>query len=139
MVISLAQFFYQKWNFRNCFGAKDGKHVRIQNPAHASSLYHNYKQYFSIIFLGVADSGCKFLCVDIGACGRQSDGGAFHNSDVYKCLHNNTFNCQLLSKLPKSEKNNTLCVAYGEAYPLMPKLMWSFRRQNLHADKKIFN
>ena len=78
--------FRRKWNFPNCFGCVDGKHFRIRNPDHAGSMYHNYKQFFSIMLQGLADANCKFIAIDVGAYGRQSDGGIFRDSSLGRCL-----------------------------------------------------
>ena len=47
----VARQFEDVWNFPNCVGAIDGKHVRIQCPSGTGSMYFNYKKYFSIILM----------------------------------------------------------------------------------------
>lgn len=60
------------WNFPNCI---DVKHVNIRALWNSGSLYFNYKMYFSSVLLAVVDAKYKFIIVDIGAYGRNSDSG----------------------------------------------------------------
>ena len=49
----------------------DGKHCRIKNPYNSSRLFVNYKKFFSIILLAVANANAEFIWVNIrvnGAC-----------------------------------------------------------------------
>ena len=64
LIIKLEREFFDKWDFPNCFGSVGGKHIRIRNPRPSGSMYHNYKQYLSIVLHGLADANCKFTAID---------------------------------------------------------------------------
>lgn len=52
--------FWDRWNFPNCIGAIDGKHVRVVCPNKSGSLFYNYKNYFSIVSLAIVDAKYNF-------------------------------------------------------------------------------
>ncbi|KAF8788888.1 putative nuclease HARBI1 like protein [Argiope bruennichi] len=78
--LCIAQQFENQWNFPNCLGAIDGKHVVIQCPNNTSTEFFNYKGTFSVVLLALVDARYCFTFVDIGCQGRISDGGVFNNS-----------------------------------------------------------
>lgn len=80
----IEQGFRQRWNFPNCYGAIDGKHVVIRAPGHCGSDFYNYKGTNSIILLAVADHNYCFRYINVGSTGRQSDGGFFNNLLCWK-------------------------------------------------------
>ena len=81
-----ADDFFVRWNFPNCIGAIDGKHIMIQCPVTSGSLFYNYKSYFSIVLLAVTSADFRFVMVDIGAYGSSNDIGVLNNTALCKCL-----------------------------------------------------
>ncbi|XP_061188780.1 uncharacterized protein LOC133196952 [Saccostrea echinata] len=69
--------FKNRWNVPHACGALDGKHVAIRCPPNSGSLYHNYKNIFSVVLLALADADYKFLWIDCGGLGSMSDAQIF--------------------------------------------------------------
>nr|CAH7741676.1 unnamed protein product [Callosobruchus chinensis]CAH7756074.1 unnamed protein product [Callosobruchus chinensis]CAH7765529.1 unnamed protein product [Callosobruchus chinensis] len=85
----IGEGFRTKWNYPNCVGAIDGKHVVFEKPPNTGSQFYNYKKEFSIVLLALVDADYRFITVDVGGYGRNSDGGIFRSSQLGKKLLSN--------------------------------------------------
>lgn len=89
---TISDQFEKAANFPHCVGSIDGKHVRIVKPWRSGSEYYNYKKYFSIVLMAIADSNYCFRFIDVGAFGHQGDSNIFKATGFGKKLYNQTLN-----------------------------------------------
>lgn len=139
MWLSIANDFYTNWNFPNCLGALDGKHVTVQAPANSGSMFFNYKKTFSIVLLALVDARYNFIAVNVGSYGKNSDGGIFANCNLGKALERGTLSVPSDAPLPGTCTPSHYVILGDEAFPLKPYLMRPYPGQNLDVTKKIFN
>lgn len=141
MFRNVANEFWAKWNFPNCVGCIDGKHIRIQCPPGSGSMAWNYKSFYSTVLQAVADANYKFLIVEIGGWGQQSDGGTFNASEMFDHMQKGTLNIPPDAPLP--DPHLTIDMPYvfvgDEAYPLMRNLLRPYPRSQLDPAKEYFN
>uniref|UniRef100_A0A1X7TJV4 DDE Tnp4 domain-containing protein n=2 Tax=Amphimedon queenslandica TaxID=400682 RepID=A0A1X7TJV4_AMPQE len=111
--IRISRNFETMWNFPNCIGAIDGKHIVIQAPMNAGSTFYNYKGKHSIVLLAVCDAG---------EAGRLSDSGIFTN-------------CQFGT----SEPSLPYVIIGDEGFPIKKYLLRPYPGRYLSKEKSIFN
>ena len=124
-----ARQFEDKWQYPNCIGAIDGKHIAICAPANSGSMFHNYKMFYSIVLMTVVDASYRFLIVDVGANGRSCDAGVFGNSAMATALENGTLG---IKKMP-------FVIVGDEAFGLKTYMMKPYPTRQLSDDERIFN
>nr|CAH7720890.1 unnamed protein product [Callosobruchus chinensis] len=71
--LRISEEYNRLWDFPNCIGALDGKHIRIKCPSHSGSMFFNYKHYFSIVLQGLVDDHYRFISIDVGGYGKQKN------------------------------------------------------------------
>ena len=65
--IRIGNEYTTEWNFPNCLGAVDGKHIAIECHKNAGSSYFNYKYFHSMVLMACCDAKYCFTFVDIGS------------------------------------------------------------------------
>ncbi|XP_057715118.1 uncharacterized protein LOC130930875 isoform X2 [Corythoichthys intestinalis] len=96
----VAERFWEKWNFPNCMGALDGKHIMIQAPPRSGSHFMNHEKTFSIVLLALVDADYRFRYIQVGDFGRTSDGGVYAESDLGVGMANGTLQIPQSISLP---------------------------------------
>nr|CAI5840206.1 unnamed protein product [Callosobruchus analis] len=132
----VARDFLNRWNFPNCGGAIDGKHIRIVKPKNSGSYYFNYKEYCSIVLLAVVNANYEFVYINVGCNGRVSDGGVFDCTDFHDKLMTKTLN--LPSVQDTTENLNFVFVA-DDAFALSENILKPYPQKQLSPEQRIFN
>ena len=137
--------FCTRWNFPNCIGALDGKHVMIRAPPNSSSMFYNYKGYFSINLMALVDADYHFIYVDVGNYGSNGDSGVFKASAFGQAFIEGNLHVPAPKALPGYPQGGALphCIVADEAFPLWMDLLRPFPRvqgeARLPYAKTIFN
>ncbi|XP_046863249.1 protein ALP1-like [Xenia sp. Carnegie-2017] len=137
----VAEEFEKRWNFPHCCGAMDGKHIRMQAPPSAGSRYFNYKLWHSIVLLAVVSADYTFLLVDVGDCGRHSDGGVLQNSQFGEALVTNQLGLPCPKPLAGAHPNGKIPYMFvaDEAFPLRCNIMRPYPGKHLTEEKRVLN
>ena len=134
-----AKEFLERWNFPNTIGCIDGKHIRLQCPDNSGSNYYNYKKFFSIVLQGVVGPDLRFIFVDVGAYGKESDGGIFGRSKIKKLLDSNAFNLPETATTTSDLHADLPFFLLGDAaYPLRKDLITPYNA-DMSYEKRVFN
>ena len=138
---NIATDFWTRWQFPNCMGCLDGKHIRIKRPPKSGSLYYCYKNFFSIGLLALTDANYKYIMVNVGSYGKDSDAGVFENCPLRKAIESGSIVLPKESTLPGSTITAPYVFLGDEAFPLTEYLMRPFPRAQLQEGEEndMFN
>lgn len=161
-LLEIANDFNLVWNFPNCVGAIDGKHVAIKCPKNAGSLFYNYKVnielhliisklcyniklnlqgFHSIVLMACCDAHYNFTYIDVGAYGSEGDANVFAASNIGKALVNDDL------PFPENASVGSIKMPFylvaDDAFPLHKRIMKPFIKKRgacyLNQDERIFN
>ncbi|KAJ8932023.1 hypothetical protein NQ314_015017 [Rhamnusium bicolor] len=112
--LNIAVGYKNRWQFPNCIGAIDGKHVQIEAPPNAG--------------------------IDIGSPGRHSDGGIFLNSKIGKGIKEGQLNIPQEMEIIRGCPELPFVIVGDAAFPLLKNLLRPYpARQGLGVNEQIFN
>ena len=77
------------WQFPCCWAAIDGCHIPIKCPPgglEACKEYHNLKNFYSIVPMGLVDSHYRFLWGSCGFLGNSHDAVIFRSTDLWNSI-----------------------------------------------------
>lgn len=136
---SSAEQYSRLWQFPNCIGSIDGKHVTIKCPRKTGSNHFCYLKKFSIVLMAIVSADYKFICVDIGGYGKNSDGGIFDNSNMGQRFEANLMNVPDDKNLPGQNEPCPHVLVGDEAFALKPYLMRPFPYKQSRTDRRKEN
>ncbi|XP_055839601.1 uncharacterized protein LOC129907421 [Episyrphus balteatus] len=136
--MKIADDFAIRWQFPNCLGALDGKHIVFKSLRKDGAYYHNYKGSNSIILLALVDANCRFTFVDIGCNGRANDAGVLLQSSLKNVIDDAS------NRFPddKTVGNGRILpyvIVGDDAFPLQKHLMKPYPFATKCQKKRIFN
>lgn len=138
----IAKKFEEETYFRNCIGAIDGRHMAIQNPVGAGSMFHNYKGFYSIVLMAVCDANYCFTYANVGCQGRISDGGVFNQCSLAQKLEKGILNLPPPEALAEGRKPVPYVIVADNAFALKENMMNPYSGQDsqiLGSPQRIYN
>ena len=145
--IKIEKKFHSRWNFSNCLGAVDGKHINITQPPNSSTLFHNHKGFFSIVLMALAHPDYRFIYIDVGDYGSNCDSAIFKNCNFGKAYMYGNLDIpppKKLHNIPAGQGEEVpYCIVGDEVFSLQCDLMRPYpkgqRGTTLSPEKQMFN
>lgn len=136
----IARGFQSAANFPHCIGAVDGKHIRLVSPFESGSMYFNYKDYHSIVLMGIADSKYRFTYAHIGSYGKDCDSSIFKQTQLWRSIDNKSLNMPDEKCLPSTTSPKVPHFFLADAaFGLHRHLLRPYAGTHLTVEKRIFN
>ena len=91
--------------------------------------------------MALVDANYRFIYIDVGSCGRNSDGGTFQKCSLNQGMQENSLNIPAPSELPKAVELGKLpyVKVADEAFPLEASIMCPYPGKKMSYEQSIFN
>lgn len=137
--VSTSEGFKSTWNFPNCIGAIDGKHIAIKKPPGSGSYYFNYKKFFSIVLMAVVNANYEFLMADVGVNGRVSNGGVIAVTEFGQRLADSTLNLPEPQAIVPNGNRMPFVFVADDAFAMSENLLKPYGGERLDHNQQVFN
>lgn len=137
--LQISEDFERMWQFPNCIGAIDGKHVVICTPSGGGSFYYNYKGTHSVVLMAVAGPNYECLYAGVGTNGRVSDGGIWNKTLFLKKLEEGSIRVPEDQPLPFGKEPVPHVLVGDDAFALRPFVMKPYPQRNISLEERIYN
>ena len=128
------------WQFPCCWAAVDGCHISIKCPdggAEAAKEYHNFKNFYSIVLMGLIDAKYRFVWASVGIPGNTHDAMILQTTQLWKDITENDV-IPSISKTISDVEVGPL-IAADSAFPCTTWIMKPYTCATLTPEERNFN
>lgn len=128
------------WQFPCCWAAVDGCHISIKCPdggAEAAKEYYNFKNFYSIVLMGLVDAKYRFVWASVGFPGNTHDAMILQATQLWKDISTNNA-IPSISKYIGGVEVGPLIVA-DSAFPCTTWIMKPYTCAVLTPEQSNFN
>lgn len=128
------------WQFPCCWGAIDGCHIPLKCPCgglEAAKEYHNFKNFYSIVLMGLVDAKYRFIWASCGYPGNNHDSIIFQSTNLWQNIQ-----CEgLIPEIAKKVSDVSVppLIVGDSAFPFCPWLMKPYGNSVLDRKQGYFN
>ena len=129
----------ERWQFSCCWCAVDGCHLPIKCPPgpFAAKEYHNFKNFYSIVLIGMVDANYRFVWGSCSFPGNSHDSIIFQSTQLYSDIKESDFIPQISKDV--SGVQVPPIILGDSAFPLMPWLMKPYTNASPTPKQYYFN
>ena len=130
----------QMWQFPCCWSAIDGCHISIKCPAgglESSKEYHNFKNFYSIVLMGMVDAKYRFIWASCGYPGNSHDSIIMQSTTLWQDITQG----EILPGIAKNVGGVDVppLIVGDSAFPFQTWLMKPYTNAVLTEKQKYFN
>lgn len=128
------------WQFPCCWGAIDGCHIPLKCPCgglEAAKEYHNFKNFYSIVLMGLVDAKYRFIWASCGYPGNNHDSIIFQSTNLWQNIQFEGLIPEIAKKV--SDVSVPPLIVGDSAFPFCPWLMKPYGNSVLGRKQGYFN